>query len=259
MEPTPAGPAGRRIAIALGASFVLALIGSSLWALSGRRTHWASEVKARFDQVEVARDAHETERAARRQTARDEAIAALDSLVHAASSDPDEVTRLRGAAKVLEQMSAEHHAPDAPRDGASLLATQPMFDLLPPPDHAELEAVLTDKLAVMEGVVAKAETPDADALAYLAYLRLHRGDRSGAVAASNQALLASPAMWLAWLVRGQALGAESDLLLADALCPKDPSWAWIAREALDLGHVPARYGHAAALKARVARLDAAAR
>lgn len=278
MQPTTTPGAGRWIALTLVLAFAAAVVGSGVWAVSTRRTRMASDVKARLEEVEVAREARDAEHAARRQTAREEALAALASLVHAAS-DPDEVARLRGAGQVLEQMSAEHLAPpDAPRP---LLTNQPLFDLLPPPDHAELEAVLTDKLAVMERVVA--ERPDeADARAYLAYLRLHRGDRAGALAAADQALLARPAMWLAWVVRGQARlaagdlsGARADLLLGDALCPKDPSWALLARADLaeaqgDLARarelceeareqVPARYGHAQALKQRLARLEAATR
>jgi tetratricopeptide (TPR) repeat protein len=276
VQPTTAPGAGRWIALALALAFATAVIGAGVWALSPRRTQWASDVKARLEEVEAGRDARDAERAARRQVVRADAIAALATLAQA-TTDPDELARLRGAAQVLERLSAEHLAPPgAPRP---LHANQPLFDLLPPPDHADLEAVLTDKLAIMERVVA--ERPDeADAAAYLAYLRLHRGDQAGATAAANQALRLQPGLWLGWVVRGQARlaggdlqGAERDLLLGDALCPRDPSWALLARadlaeargdlarardlcqEALPL--VTRRYGHADALKQRVARLDAA--
>lgn len=277
MQPTTAPGAGRWIALALALAFAAAVVGAGVWALSPRRTQWATDVKARLEEVEADRDARDAARAARRQVVREQAIAALAPLAQA-TTDPDEVARLRGAAQLLERLSAEHLAPSgAPRP---LHANQPLFDLLPPPDHAEHEAVLTDKLAVMERVVAE-RPAEADAAAYLAYLRLHRGDRAGATAAADQALRLQPGLWLGWVVRGQARlaagdlqGAERDLLLGDALCPRDPSWALLARadlaeaqgdltRALDLcrealPQVTRRYGHADLLKQRVARLEAVA-
>lgn len=133
--------------------------------------------------------------------------------------------------------------PEAPP--ASFLAHQPALLMFPVPDHAEFMPRTTRALAEF------GQATDALRRAYVAHVRLARGDVDRGLSDAEAALDAEATCGLAWLVRAQArhalgdlAGAADDALVGEALDDGRSCWSLYTRAMI---HV-ARGEHAEAAK-----------